>query len=232
MKVSRLLLDALETFPNFVIIDINATIVYINASYAALLGISQNDAIGKPVIDVIPGTRMVEILKTGQSEIGHLMTLYDHTRQQDITIACNRMPIFRNGKLIGAAAVTIMQDVVHTVNQLSTELSAVRKENEYYRHELNMVRNHPDSLHKIIGHSAKFREIKQTISDYASSNLPILITGETGVGKELFAKAIHEMSPRKLNPPFRQNCWNRNFSDMKPVHFPVLPRQENPVNLS
>lgn len=206
MKVSRLLLDALETFPNFVIIDIDANIVYLNDSYAALLGISQEEAIGKPVTEVIPGTRMVEILKTGKPEIGHLMTLFDHTRQQDITIACNRMPIFRNGKLIGAAAVTIMQDVVHTVNQLNTELSAVRKENEYYRHELNMVRNHPDSLHKIIGHSAGFLEIKQTISDYAASNLPILITGETGVGKELFAKAIHEMSPRKLNPYVKINC--------------------------
>lgn len=141
MKVSRLLLDALETFPNFVIIDKNAKIVYLNDSYANLLGISQEHAIGQPVVDIIPGTRMAEILKTGKPEIGHLMTLYDHTKQQDITIACNRMPIYRDGQLIGAAAVTIMQDVVHTVSQLNTELSAVRKENEYYKHELNMLRN-------------------------------------------------------------------------------------------
>ena len=36
MKVSRLLLDALETFPNFVIIDKNANVVYLNESYAVL----------------------------------------------------------------------------------------------------------------------------------------------------------------------------------------------------
>ena len=51
MKVSRLLLDALETFPNFVIIDKNAKIVYLNDSYANLLGISQEHAIGQPVVD-------------------------------------------------------------------------------------------------------------------------------------------------------------------------------------
>ena len=110
------------------------------------------------------------------------------------------MPIFQNGQVIGAAAVTIMQDVLPTVTQLNRELSAVRKENEFYRHELNMLQNHFDSLNRIIGHSPALLEIKQIISDYAASDLPILLTGETDVGKELFAKAIHEMSPRKFHP--------------------------------
>ena len=199
MKLSRLLLDALETFPNFIIIDKNATIVYLNESYASLLGIPREQAIGQPVTDVIPKTRMVEVLKSGKPDIGHLMTLYDHSQKKNVTVACNRMPIFQNGQVIGAAAVTIMQDVLPTVTQLNRELSAVRKENEFYRHELNMLQNHFDSLNRIIGHSPALLEIKQIISDYAASDLPILITGETGVGKELFAKAIHEMSPILLD---------------------------------
>ena len=206
MKLSRLLLDALETFPNFIIIDKNATIVYLNESYASLLGIPREQAIGQPVTDVIPKTRMVEVLKSGKPDIGHLMTLYDHSQKKNVTVACNRMPIFQNGQVIGAAAVTIMQDVLPTVTQLNRELSAVRKENEFYRHELNMLQNHFDSLNRIIGHSPALLEIKQTISDYAASDLPILITGETGVGKELFAKAIHEMSPRKFHPYIKINC--------------------------
>ena len=206
MKLSRLLLDALETFPNFIIIDKNATIVYLNESYASLLGIPREQAIGQPVTDVIPKTRMVEVLKSGKPDIGHLMTLYDHSQKKNVTVACNRMPIFQNGQVIGAAAVTIMQDVLPTVTQLNRELSAVRKENEFYRHELNMLQNHFDSLNRIIGHSPALLEIKQIISDYAASDLPILITGETGVGKELFAKAIHEMSPRKFHPYIKINC--------------------------
>ena len=206
MKLSRLLLDALETFPNFIIIDKNATIVYLNESYASLLGIPREQAIGQPVTDVIPKTRMVEVLKSGKPDIGHLMTLYDHSQKKNVTVACNRMPIFQNGQVIGAAAVTIMQEVLPTVTQLNRELSAVRKENEFYRHELNMLQNHFDSLNRIIGHSPALLEIKQTISDYAASDLPILITGETGVGKELFAKAIHEMSPRKFHPYIKINC--------------------------
>lgn len=206
MKRSRLLFDALETFPNFVIVDRSADIVYLNQSYAALLGITVEAAIGRPVTEVIPGTRMPEILRTQKAEIGHLMTLYDHTQKKNITIACNRVPIFRDGQLIGAAAVTIIQDVVATVDQLNSELFALRKENEYFRHELKLLRSQPDCLNRIIGHSSALRELKQTISDYAASNLPILITGETGVGKELFARAVHELSPRRLNPYIKINC--------------------------
>lgn len=44
------------------------------------------------------------------------------------------------------------------------------------------------SLDRIIGTSHQITEIKSTIEDFAFSNLSILITGETGVGKELFAE--------------------------------------------
>lgn len=206
MKVSHLLLDALETFPNFVIVDKKANVVYINDSYAKLLGITKEAAIGHPVTEIIPNTRMKEIVKTGKSEIGHLMTLYDHTLEKEVTVACNRMPIYRDGTLIGAAAVTIMQEVVPTIEQMHNEIMAIKKENEYYRHELNILRSQPESLTRIVGHSEELQEIKKSVMDYAASNLPILITGETGVGKELFARAVHELSPRKLNPYVKINC--------------------------
>ena len=171
------------------------------------------------------------------------MTLYDHSQKKNVTVACNRMPIFQNGQVIGAAAVTIMQDVLPTVTQLNRELSAVRKENEFYRHELNMLQNHFDSLNRIIGHSPALLEIKQTISDYAASDLPILITGETGVGKELFAKAIHEMtSAQNFQSLYKINCAaipyrtagksEESLFGYEPGAFPVRPKTESPVNSS
>ena len=118
MKVSRLLLDALETFPNFVIIDKNANVVYLNESYAVLLGIQRDAAIGKPVQSVIPGTRLHLVLKSQKKEVGELMTLFDHTVNDYITVVCNRMPIFRDGQLVGAAAVTTMQNITETISRL------------------------------------------------------------------------------------------------------------------
>jgi len=58
----------------------------------------------------------------------------------------------------------------------------------------------------IVGTSASMLEIHETIQHVAPVNTVILITGETGTGKELIAQAIHKSSPRKDNPFIKINC--------------------------
>jgi len=58
----------------------------------------------------------------------------------------------------------------------------------------------------IVGCSEKIREIYQTIEQVAETKTTILITGETGTGKELIAQAIHRGSPRKNNAFIKINC--------------------------
>lgn len=58
----------------------------------------------------------------------------------------------------------------------------------------------------IVGTSAAMLEIYETIRHIAPVNTAVLITGETGTGKELIAQAIHKSSPRKDNPFIKINC--------------------------
>jgi DNA-binding NtrC family response regulator len=58
----------------------------------------------------------------------------------------------------------------------------------------------------IIGTSRAMREVFDTINRVASTKASILITGESGVGKELVADAIHELSPRKGNALIKVHC--------------------------
>jgi DNA-binding NtrC family response regulator len=58
----------------------------------------------------------------------------------------------------------------------------------------------------MIGSSAPMRQVFDTISRAAPSKASILITGESGVGKELVADAIHELSPRKGKPLVKVHC--------------------------
>jgi Nif-specific regulatory protein len=63
-----------------------------------------------------------------------------------------------------------------------------------------------DSTTSLVGESGKMQEVYDHISKVAITNATILIRGESGVGKELVAKAIHEQSPRSKMPMISINC--------------------------
>jgi Nif-specific regulatory protein len=63
-----------------------------------------------------------------------------------------------------------------------------------------------DRVTSLVGESGKMQEVYDLISKVAITNATILIRGESGVGKELVAKAIHEQSPRSKMPMISINC--------------------------
>jgi DNA-binding NtrC family response regulator len=78
------------------------------------------------------------------------------------------------------------------------ELRELQRENKSLRaHVLSDRLEHPEAFSQIITNSPTLRSIFQYIEAISSSPQPVLITGETGVGKELVAKAIHQLSQRK-----------------------------------
>ncbi len=70
---------------------------------------------------------------------------------------------------------------------------------------LNTYRKPQEKL-GIIGDSEAIRELIELISSIAPTNITVLITGESGVGKEVFAKAIHELSNRNKANMISVNC--------------------------
>jgi DNA-binding NtrC family response regulator len=62
------------------------------------------------------------------------------------------------------------------------------------------------TLPGVIGNSAAMREVARTTRRVAASRACVLIVGETGTGKELIARAVHDLSQRKSGPYIRVNC--------------------------
>src|SRR5215212_3282378 len=62
------------------------------------------------------------------------------------------------------------------------------------------------TLPGVIGESLAMREVYRTTRQVAPSRACVLIVGETGTGKELVARAIHDLSPRYTGPYIRVNC--------------------------
>lgn len=204
-SVQDLMALAIETIPNFVIINKKGIITYINESYCEMLGIRQEEALGRPAADVIPGTKLPEIIETGRMDLGAIMHFHNHKTGQPLTLACSRVPLIKNGTIIGAVGLTTLNDMTE-LPKLLDEVSRLQEKNKKYKEELEKLTRRDIPLGKIIGSSPSIESVKKTIRDYADSSLSILITGETGVGKEIFATAVHEMSRRKNKPFVKINC--------------------------
>jgi DNA-binding NtrC family response regulator len=74
-----------------------------------------------------------------------------------------------------------------------------------HRHLVEAM-EHQKRFQSFIGSSAPMRRVFDTISRAAPTKASILITGESGVGKELVADALHDLSPRKAKPLVKVHC--------------------------
>ena len=80
----------------------------------------------------------------------------------------------------------------------AVELRELQRENRLLKaHVLSDRLEHPEAFSELVTCSLSMRSIFQYIEAVASSPRPLLITGETGVGKELVARAVHRLSRRK-----------------------------------
>lgn len=85
------------------------------------------------------------------------------------------------------------------VTQLQSQL---QEENIYLREEIKLQYN----FDEIVGHSEALKYVLYKIEQVAPADATVLISGETGTGKELVARAIHSSSPRKARPLVKVNC--------------------------
>jgi two-component system, NtrC family, response regulator PilR len=82
------------------------------------------------------------------------------------------------------------------------ERKQLREENQALRRQLHRERGLPN----FVGHSRRMLEVFETIRKIADSPSNVMITGETGTGKELVAQAIHHEGPRRDRPFVSVNC--------------------------
>jgi anaerobic nitric oxide reductase transcription regulator len=99
---------------------------------------------------------------------------------------------------LSLAAATV--SVVERIDTLARSSEEERRRAEAYRLASSQSRR------EMIGSSAPHKRLMDEIRVVANSDLTVLITGETGVGKELVANAIHALSPRSTKPMVSLNC--------------------------
>lgn len=190
--------DVLDTaYQGFVLCDENGIIIKCN--YEKVLGIKEEDALGKHVTDIIENTRLHIVLKTGKKE------LYDVHRIQGQDMIASRIPIIKDNKIIGAVG-SISFKSMNEVKVFSNKLKALESTVVKYRSEISKMYKANYSFDDIITQNPRMLELINIAKKAANSGSTILIEGESGTGKEYFAHAVHEGSFRRRSPFVRINC--------------------------
>jgi transcriptional regulator with PAS, ATPase and Fis domain len=117
-------------------------------------------------------------------------------------VLVNTSPVMLHGKIIGGiSAEKDISDVVRLHDQLSSTTAHLHNlETELY------VEQKEEPFYKIKGRSTAITRAIQLIRKVAHTDATVLITGESGVGKELFAEALHRASNRSDGPFIALNC--------------------------
>ncbi len=186
-----------NAYQGIVLVDSDGKIAKWN--YEQLLGIREEDVLGKPVDEVIENTRLHIVVKTGQKE------LYDIQRIQGHDMIASRTPIIKNGKVIGAVGTILFKDIKE-VKELASKIKTLEDTVNIYKKELGRMYCANYNFDDIITRNPKMLELKNIALKAANSSSTILIEGESGTGKEYFAHAIHYASIRKNAPFIRINC--------------------------
>ncbi|EEG78487.1 sigma-54 interaction domain-containing protein [Dethiobacter alkaliphilus] len=179
------------------LVDNEGYVVFFNKQYQEFLNISDEEAIGKHVTEIIENTRLHVVISTEKPEIDYLQNI----KGREAIV--QRIPVFMDGKLLGAIGKISFRDV-DEVKSLAKKLQVAENKAKKFENELRYTATY--DFADILGVSQSITAVKRLAHKVAATNTNVLIQGETGVGKELFAHAIHNNS-NSCNGPFVSiNC--------------------------
>ena len=168
--------------------DSNGIISVLNPAAEEIIGISKAKIIGKPITQLLPEGVINQVLKRGKMALGEMQTF------KTAQVITNNVPIVIDERVQGV--VSTFQDV--------TEIQEA--EQNIRRHLHSRTHKAKFTLTDIIGASSHLQEVKEMARQFALVDSTLLIAGETGTGKELFAQAVHNCGNRKGGPFVAVNC--------------------------
>ncbi|WP_298789170.1 sigma-54-dependent Fis family transcriptional regulator [uncultured Marinococcus sp.] len=162
-----------------------------------IFSIKQKDILGEKMTEFFD-TSMLKLYESFQ--YGKSYYRHQHQPREDLVVLINTNPITVEGKIVGAiAAETDITNYVRLNKQLSKANKTINDLEEKIQSSTN-----PFSM--IEGHSEKIEATKEKIRKMENVPATVLIRGETGVGKELFAKSLHYVREKNGAPFIALNC--------------------------
>lgn len=176
------------TSEGIIALDENEIIVAFNPAAAKMLDVFSSDVIGTSIYEFMERKGFGILFGDGSQQVNKLITL------NQTTLIINRIPIIVESSKSGTV-ITFQE---------AEKLQKLEQKVRVQLHKKGLVAKY--RFDDIVGTSRALQHSIQQAIKYGKTLSTILISGETGSGKELFAQSIHNVSPRKNGPFVALNC--------------------------
>lgn len=181
-------------------------LVFSNRPVAIQDDININDSLGKHLLEVYPSlteetSTLLRVLNSGQG-IYDFEQVYSTYKGKSIHTLNTTLPIIRDQETIGA--IEISKDITD-VKKLSDQVHTLREKT--IKGNVDVVSDEAEYVFSdIISKNQRVQRLKSRAMRAARSDMHLLVSGETGTGKELLVQSIHNAGNRVDGPFIAQNC--------------------------
>ncbi len=184
------------------IVDGSGVALRANSALEKMFGIKMENFVGKNVSQlerdgVVSRSVTSLVLQTKKRQ-----TLIQDTKSGR-RLAVTGVPIFDSEEKL-YRVVNFSRDITE-LSRLKHQLEETEEILKNYRHELNELRSEKKHL-SLIARGPQMKKLVELVKRVAQVDSTVLVLGESGVGKEVIAKAIHDMSTRNNGPFIKINC--------------------------
>lgn len=190
------------------IVDTKGETIFYNPTMGQMEGLQNYQVLYKDVLAMFPSltpetSTIHKVLKTREPIYDNVQS-YTNYKGRRITTINTTVPLYSQGEFVGVLEisknVTRLQDLAEKIVDLQQQLYTTKDG----KGSKNKAKNF--TFDDIVGQSERLNRTIQFGKRAARTDSSVLIYGETGTGKELFAQSIHYQSNRANKPFIAQNC--------------------------
>ncbi len=184
-----------------IVVDEAGSVVLVNRTFLDFVRQEEKAVMHRPVSEVLENSRLHIVAKTGIPELNDIQFI------EGKPYVVSRLPIVRDGQVIGAVGkisfrrVEELRELAHRLEKMDSRLA-------HFQEELKKARfqERPFCFEDIITLNPAMQSLIKEARQASQGLSTVLISGESGVGKELMAQAIHQAGPRQEGPFVKVNC--------------------------